>query len=641
MYLLHSGSNKRRLRSSVCASLVACSLLLYTPVAFAAPQNGKVPGARETASPIKHVIIIVGENRSFDHVYATYVPHNNGEKVNNLLSEGIVNADGTPGPNFAQAQQFQVTTAPNNGKYFINALDAEKTLYATLPPPDLAGTPPVSALSFILQVPGGDPGLPAADQFLFGTGGTGLHVPSPFVGPDTRISNVNNLPPGPFQMTGPTMPYDAFTGDTIHQFFQMFQQVDCDGNRGTRANPTGCLHDLQSFTTTTYSTPPSGTPHDTGQTMAFFNVQQGDAPLFKQLADQFTMSGNYHQPVMGGTGPDSMYIGFADYVPFSGVNGNAAAPPANTIYNPDPQPGTLNLYTKRSVYFNCSDPSAPGIQPILTYLSSLPYSVDSKCDAGRFYPAVNHGQGFNPDGVPTNPATNIPPTNMRSIGDELNEKGISWIYYGGGYNLSVAHNPINGYCTICNPFEYESNFPAQRADHMRDVTDLFSDLKNGTLPAVSFVKPDGALDGHPNSSKLGLFEAFTTNIIDLAQSNPGQWASTAIFITVDEGGGYYDSGFIQALDFFGDGPRIPLLAISPFSRGGHIKHSYGDHASLVKFIERNWGLSPLSSRSRDNLPNPQFDENNPYVPHNMPALSDLFDMFNFRSDNARSDVDNP
>jgi len=82
-------------------------------------------------------------------------------------------------------------------------------------------------------------------------------------------------------------------------------------------------------------------------------------------------------------------------------------------------------------------------------------------------------------------------------------------------------------------------------------------------------------------------------------------------------------------------------SLSRRSRGGHIKHSYGDHASLVKFIERNWGLSPLSSRSRDNLPNPQFDENNPYVPHNMPALSDLFDMFNFRSDNARSDVDNP
>lgn len=635
---LHSSSHKRRLGSSICASLFACSMLLYTPVSFA--QNGSAPASGATATPIKHVIIIVGENRSFDHVYATYVPVNNGEKINNLLSEGIINADGTPGPNFAQAHQFQVTSAPNGGKYFISASDSEKTLYPTLPPPDLAGTPPVSALSFILQVPGGDPGLPAADQFLFGTGGTGLNVPAPFVGPDTRITNVSNLPPGPFQMTGPTMPYDAFTGDTIHQFFQMAQQVDCDGNRGTRANPTGCLHDLQSFTTTTYSTPPGGSPHDAGQTMAFFNVQQGDAPLFKQLADEYTLSDNYHQPVLGGTGPDSTYIGFADYVPFSDANGNAATPPASAIYNPNPQSGTMNLYTQRSVYFNCSDATQPGIQPILNYLSSLPYSVSPKCDAGRFYPAVNHGQGFNPDGTATNPASNIPPTNMPSIGDELNAKGISWIYYGGGYNLSVAHNPINGYCTICNPFEYESNYPSQRAEHMRDVTDLFNDLANGTLPAVSFVKPDGAMDGHPNSSKLGLFEAFTKNIIDLAQSNPDQWASTAIFITVDEGGGYYDSGFIQALDFFGDGPRIPLLAVSPFSKGGHIKHSYGDHASLVKFIERNWGLGPLSGRSRDNLPNPQFDESNPYVPHNMPALSDLFDMFNFQNPNARSDVDN-
>jgi len=61
---------------------------------------------------------------------------------------------------------------------------------------------------------------------------------------------------------------------------------------------------------------------------------------------------------------------------------------------------------------------------------------------------------------------------------------------------------------------------------------------------------------------------------------------------------------------------------------------------LVKFIERNWRLSPLSDRSRDNLPNPKFDEGNPYVPKNMPAIGDLFDMFNFHSDDARTNVDN-
>jgi phospholipase C len=614
---------------ALCATALAFSMLTYVPAGYSGDgPSGEVHKIR-TASPIKHVIIIVGENRSFDHVYATYVPKNRGESVNNLLSEGIINADGTPGKNFAVAHQFQVTTAPNGGKYFISAPDADKALYNTLPAPDLAGTPPVSALSFILQVPGGDRGLPPEDQFLFGTGGTGLSVPPPFVGPDTRITNVNNLPPGPFQMTGPTMPYDAFTGDTIHQLFQMYQQVDCDGSRATRENPTGCLHDLQSFTTTTYSTKPGGTPHDTGQTMVFFNVQQGDAPFFKQVADEFSMSDNYHQPVMGGTGPDSFLIGFGQYPFFTDANGNAATPPASDIYNPDPQAGTLNLYTKRATYFDCSDPAAPGSQAILSYLNSLPYSVSPRCEQGHFYPAVNHGQGFNPDGTPTDPAKNIPPLNLRSIGDALNDKGIPWVYYGGGYNLAVAHNPVNGYCTICNPFEYQSNFPAQRADHMRDVTDLFNDLQNGTLPAVSFVKPDGAMDGHPNSSKLDLFEAFSKNIVELAQSNKEQWAKTAIFITVDEGGGYYDSGFIQALDFFGDGPRIPLIAISNFSRGGHISHSYSDHVSLMKFIERNWQLAPVSDRSRDNLPNPRVDDDNPYVPSNMPALGDLFDLFNF------------
>jgi hypothetical protein len=63
-------------------------------------------------------------------------------------------------------------------------------------------------------------------------------------------------------------------------------------------------------------------------------------------------------------------------------------------------------------------------------------------------------------------------------------------------------------------------------------------------------------------------EAFAQNIIELAQSNPTQWAETAIFVTVDEGGGYYDSGFIQPVDFFGTGPRIPMIAVSPFSTGG-------------------------------------------------------------------------
>jgi phospholipase C len=102
-----------------------------------------------------------------------------------------------------------------------------------------------------------------------------------------------------------------------------------------------------------------------------------------------------------------------------------------------------------------------------------------------------------------------------------------------------------------------------------------------------------------------------------------------VFVTFDEGGGYYDSGYIQPLDFFGDGTRIPLVFVSPFTTGGVINHSYGDHVSIIKFIERNWELPPITSRSRDNYPNPKATADNPYVPTNSLAIDDLFDLFNF------------
>jgi phospholipase C len=164
---------------------------------------------------------------------------------------------------------------------------------------------------------------------------------------------------------------------------------------------------------------------------------------------------------------------------------------------------------------------------------------------------------------------------------------------------------------------------------LQDTTNLYAAIAAGSLPAVSFVKPDGWLDGHPASSKLNLLEGFVKKIVDGVQANPTLWASTAIIVTMDEGGGYYDSGYIQPLDFFGDGTRIPTIVVSPYTSGGHISHAYADHVSILKFIEANWGLAPVSSRSRDNFPNPITSSNNPYVPLNSPAIADLMDLFNF------------
>ena len=126
------------------------------------------------------------------------------------------------------------------------------------------------------------------------------------------------------------------------------------------------------------------------------------------------------------------------------------------------------------------------------------------------------------------------------------------------------------------------------------------------------------------------YELFLQDLIAKVKANPTLWAHTAILITTDEGGGHFDTGAIQPVDFFGDGPRIPLIVVSPLrASSNYIDHTYHDHASVLKFIERNWRLAPLSGRSRDNLPNPVSSTASPYLPTNKgAAVGDLMSMFN-------------
>jgi phospholipase C len=168
-----------------------------------------------------------------------------------------------------------------------------------------------------------------------------------------------------------------------------------------------------------------------------------------------------------------------------------------------------------------------------------------------------------------------------------------------------------------------------REAHLKDTLDLYDAIEGGNLPAVSYVKPSTFNDGHPASSKIDLLEAFTRKIIEGVRANKELWESTAILVTVDEGGGYYDSGYVQPVDYFGDGTRIPLIVVSKYSEGGIVSHEYSDHASIVKFIERNWNLPKVSLRARDNLPNPKTSDENPYVPQNSPAIGDLWGNFDF------------
>jgi phospholipase C len=533
-------------------------------------------------------------------------------------------------------------------------------------------------------------GLPADYYAYLVTGGTGLTSKTP----DTRITNVNALQAGPFQLTnGDTFTYNSYAASPVHRFYQMWQQLNCSAANATQDNPSGCSAKLFPWVEVTVGAGTNGvaqpsnfnTEYVAGDTttgegstsMGFYNVQNGDVPYFKQLADTYAMSDNFHQSVNGGTGANHIMFGHADMIWFSDGNGNPVVPPHNVtvdpgtanagvvdeVENPNPASGTNNWYSEDGYgggsygsasygggsYTNCSDTTQPGVAEIRNYLKALPTPINPRCEKDRYYLLNNYNPGYFGNGNnaftdtnPDNTVFTIPPSSVKSIGDSLIAANISWKYYGDQWNnyvpdpyqlnFAAVGKNTDEYCNICNPFQYDTSIMKDatvRTAHIQDTANLYADIKNGTLPAVSIVKPSGLVDGHPSSSKLDLFEGFSKKIVDAVKANPSLWADTAIFITFDEGGGYYDSGFVQPVDYFGDGTRIPLIVVSKYSTGGHISHEYSDHVSILKFIERNWGLKTITRRSRDNFPNPITATDNPYVPVNSPALGDLFSLFSF------------
>jgi phospholipase C len=659
----------RKWRATAVAN--AFALLSSTlPASAANPNPVKRPS---TQTPVQHVIVIIGENRTFDHIYATYQPVK-GQTVDNLLTRGIINADGTPGPNFASVPQKSAVDTITDGFQFN---PRGQQTYSVLPTP-LVGGPTSPFFQTLEQAMQAENGL-ADDYYQYMlTGGTGLQGGQP----DTRITNVFNLPSGPFQLTNNTThPYDVYDNSPVHRFYQMWQQLNCSASNISDANPSGCAALLFPWVETSIGAGSNGRPHaipfteastrEGATAMSFYNVQQGDAPYLKSLADNYAMSDNYHQAVQGGTGANHLMIGYGDDLWFSDGNGNSAQPPhhqlvgigsanqgyVDEIENPNPAPGTNNWYTEDGYgggsfgspsfgggsYSNCSDSTQPGVPAVLNYLSSLPNHPNPNCEQGHFYLLNNYNPGYFGDGTnaytdnnDANTVFTIPPSNVRGIADELLENNISFAYFGDQFNRYLQDpyylNPLNVYCNICNFLQYSTQImtnPQVRSAALKDTTDLYADIQSGNLPAVSFVKPSGIVDGHPASSKLDLLEGFVKKIVDGVQANPDLWQSTAILVTMDEGGGYYDAGYVQPLDFFGDGTRIPMIVVSPYTTPGHISHQYNDHVSILKFIEFNWNLPPVTSRSRDNLPNPIPSQANPYAPSNGPAIGDLTDLFTF------------
>jgi hypothetical protein len=210
MFQLHRSSLSLRSGAAIVAAL---QVFAGIPM----PAFSQNSASEKTRSPIKHVIVIIGENRSFDHVFATYKPLH-GQSVDNLLSKRVIMADGKPGANYALAEQYRAEDFSSD-EYQMSP--PAKTVYETLPPP-LAGGPTTPFVTSLAEAKAVETGLPDDQYYTYlTTGETGLKGGTP----DARIPNVTDLPPGPFQIT-PGIPSDGYAASPVHRFYQLWPQLD-------------------------------------------------------------------------------------------------------------------------------------------------------------------------------------------------------------------------------------------------------------------------------------------------------------------------------------------------------------------------------------------------------------------------------
>ena len=192
----------------------------------------------------------------------------------------------------------------------------------------------------------------------------------------------------------------------------------------------------------------------------------------------------------------------------------------------------------------------------------------------------------------------LPNQTLPTIGDRLSEKGVSWAWYAGGWSDALAGRPHPAFQYHHHPFAYFAPYAdgtPGRATHLKDESEFVADLRAGRLPAVSFIKPLGPDNEHPGYANLTRGQEHVAELVQAVMQS-AVWADTVIIITYDENGGRWDHVPPPAGDRWGPGVRVPTVIVSPHAKRGYIDSTLYDTTSILKFIERRWGLRPLGPR---------------------------------------------
>jgi phospholipase C len=188
-----------------------------------------------------------------------------------------------------------------------------------------------------------------------------------------------------------------------------------------------------------------------------------------------------------------------------------------------------------------------------------------------------------------------------TIFDRLQENGISWKFYIQNYEPDLTYRTLHLYPgnrasqVIWAPVLYMDRFidDPELNQHIVNLDEYYTDLVDGTLPAVAFIAPSGPSEHPPSSLKSG--QRFIKTLIQsLMQSQ--YWESSAFMWSYDDWGGWYDHVSPPQVDEFGYGFRVPALLVSAYAKQGYIDSTQLDYTSSLKFIAENWGLEPLAAR---------------------------------------------
>ncbi|MBV9324819.1 MAG: acid phosphatase [Chloroflexi bacterium] len=192
----------------------------------------------------------------------------------------------------------------------------------------------------------------------------------------------------------------------------------------------------------------------------------------------------------------------------------------------------------------------------------------------------------------------VPEQTVPTIGDRLNDAGVAWAWYSGGWDNAVIGHPDPLFQFHHQPFAFYANYADDtpgRAAHLKDEGDYYMDVQTGNLPAVTFIKPLGANNEHPGYATLLNGQQHVADLVAAIQNSP-YWQDTAIIITYDEHGGRWDHVAPPVIDKWGPGVRVPTIVISPFARKAFVDHTQYETTSILKLIEERWNLEPLTER---------------------------------------------